>query len=437
MRTTPAWRCCGCANWPSEHPEVKELLPPDDLDVDQAAAVRRGRDRSPLRARARRVAVERLRRAGGRAAGRRRSGEAGRPADSRSPTSATCFAARTRTPRPATSGKASGAGSCARWASSAVPSKSKNQLLAVRDGAPVFVRDVAEVRLGYKKPDGLVRRFGESSIAVNCAARNRRQRARRDGRSAGRPTAELNEQILKPRGLQLTQVYDETEYIYSAVDLVQAEHLHRRRADDDRADAVSAPGRADAAGDPADRGHRAGGGLCVAVVFRDHVCADLSAPDSGSPAGRWSSGLAIPTSIVGTFLVLGMLGRSLNVISLAGLAFAVGMLVDNAVVVLENIYRRYSTGRSRRSPPPCTARRKCGAPCVASTLTTVAVFLPVVFVAGRSGPVVPRHRPGDQRGGRPVAGRLGDGDSRPPRRGCSAPDDRMRPEEHASRRPTA
>ena len=55
-------------------------------------------------------------------------------------------------------------------------------------------------------------------------------------------------------------------------------------------------------------------------------------------------GLAIPTSIIGTFLVLGMLGRSLNVISLAGLAFAVGMLVDNAVVVLENIYTHYARG---------------------------------------------------------------------------------------------
>ena len=72
-------------------------------------------------------------------------------------------------------------------------------------------------------------------------------------------------------------------------------------------------------------------------------------------------GLAIPISIIGTFLVLGILGRSLNVISLAGLAFAVGMLVDNAVVVLENIYRRYRSAK-RRSTPPSAERRKCGEP---------------------------------------------------------------------------
>jgi hydrophobic/amphiphilic exporter-1 (mainly G- bacteria), HAE1 family len=56
-----------------------------------------------------------------------------------------------------------------------------------------------------------------------------------------------------------------------------------------------------------------------------------------------------------------MLGRSLNVISLAGMAFAVGMLVDNAVVVLENIYRRYD-GVESRWTPRCGARRKCGGP---------------------------------------------------------------------------
>ncbi len=58
--------------------------------------------------------------------------------------------------------------------------------------------------------------------------------------------------------------------------------------------------------------------------------------------------LAIPISIVGTFLVLRLLGRSLNVISLAGLAFAVGMLVDNSIVVLENIFSFYQRGHRPR-----------------------------------------------------------------------------------------
>ena len=82
--------------------------------------------------------------------------------------------------------------------------------------------------------------------------------------------------------------------------------------------------------------------------------------------------------------MLGLLGRSLNVVSLAGLAFAVGMLVDNAVVVLENIYRRHALGE-----PPLEATVKgtqevWGA-VAASTLTTVAVFLPIVFVQEEAG----------------------------------------------------
>src|SRR5690606_28243534 len=107
-------------------------------------------------------------------------------------------------------------------------------------------------------------------------------------------------------------------------------------------------------------------------------------------AGFWFArgalvvGLAIPTSIIGTFLILGMLGRSLNVISLAGLAFAVGMLVDNAVVVLENIYRRWDKGE-----PPFTAAvrgtMEVGGAVLSSTLTTVAVFLPIVFVQEEAG----------------------------------------------------
>ncbi len=82
--------------------------------------------------------------------------------------------------------------------------------------------------------------------------------------------------------------------------------------------------------------------------------------------------------------MLGLLGRSLNVISLAGLAFAVGMLVDNAVVVLENIYRRWDNGE-----PPLEASVRgtvevWGA-VLSSTLTTVAVFLPIVFVQEEAG----------------------------------------------------
>lgn len=74
----------------------------------------------------------------------------------------------------------------------------------------------------------------------------------------------------------------------------------------------------------------------------------------------------------------------LNVISLAGLAFAVGMLVDNAVVVLENIYTKFSQGRTAFQAT-IEGTQEVGGAILSSTLTTVAVFLPVVFVQQEAG----------------------------------------------------
>jgi HAE1 family hydrophobic/amphiphilic exporter-1 len=90
--------------------------------------------------------------------------------------------------------------------------------------------------------------------------------------------------------------------------------------------------------------------------------------------------VAIPISFVGTFMFMWLMGRTLNVISLAGLAFAVGMLVDNAIVVIENIYRHREMGKTPRQ-----AAMDVWLAVLASTLTTVAVFLPVFFVKEEAG----------------------------------------------------
>ena len=263
------------------------------------------------------------------------------------------------------------------------PEQVADQLLAVRDGAPVYVRDVAEVQLGYKKPDGLVRRFGESSIAINAQRETGANVL--DVMTGLREVNDmLNEDILDAEGLVLTQVYDETDYIYSAVDLVQQNIF-------------------------------VGGSLTMIVLMgflhlgvrtmllMPLLLASSLAAAFVSPwfiivtlvlivgAGVWFGrgalvvGMAIPTSIIGTFLVLQTLGRSLNVISLAGLAFAVGMLVDNAVVVLENIYRRYSSMGENPFLAAVRGTQEVWGAVVASTLTTVAVFLPIVFIEEEAG----------------------------------------------------
>jgi HAE1 family hydrophobic/amphiphilic exporter-1 len=88
--------------------------------------------------------------------------------------------------------------------------------------------------------------------------------------------------------------------------------------------------------------------------------------------------LSIPISLVAVFLVLKTFGRTLNVISLAGLAFASGMVVDNAIVVLENIFRHRQMGKSLVEAAIEGGREVWGG-VLASTLTTVAVFIPILL----------------------------------------------------------
>jgi len=222
------------------------------------------------------------------------------------------------------------------------PSDVEGVVLARRDGSPVYVRDVATVRLGHKKPDGVVRNFGTDAVAVN-AQRESGANVLEVMAGLRRARDQLHDGILKQRGLQLEQVYDETEYIYSSIGLVQQNILI--------------------------------GGILTVLVLLAFLRSGRS---------TFVVALAIPTSIIGSFLLLGLLGRSLNVISLAGMAFAVGMLVDNAIVVLENIYRHYQAGMSRVESAIQGTREVWGA-VFASTLTTLAVFLPVLFVEEEAG----------------------------------------------------
>ncbi|MFH1920346.1 MAG: efflux RND transporter permease subunit [Planctomycetota bacterium] len=210
------------------------------------------------------------------------------------------------------------------------------------DGAPVYLRDVAEVRIGFKKPTAVVKNFGTECLAINCVRETGANvldvmEGLREVKDA------LNRDVLRQKGLELIQVYDETDYIYSAVWLVRNNIF-------------------------------VGGLLTVAVLLLF------------LRSGRSTIviALAIPASLIGTFLMLNLMGRSLNVISLAGLAFAVGMLVDNAVVVLENCYRHAQMGDNPFAAAVRGAQEVWGA-VVASTLTTLAVFLPVLFVEEEAG----------------------------------------------------
>jgi HAE1 family hydrophobic/amphiphilic exporter-1 len=258
----------------------------------------------------------------------------------------------------------------------------ENQLLIVNNNAPVYVRDVATVKFGFKKPTSVVRRFGETTISIN-AFRETGANVLEVMKELNATAARIDEEVLKPLGLQLIKVSDETDYIYSALNLVRQNiffggaltmivlmaflHFGYRMV----AFSIAILAAAFAAS------------YLSAWYFLICLALILVAGFSFARASLVVS-LAIPISIIATFLVLQLLGRSLNVISLAGMAFAVGMLVDNAIVVLENIYRHFELGKKPVAAAIAGTSEVFGA-VFASTVTTVAVFLPIVFVQQEAG----------------------------------------------------
>ncbi|HBX27013.1 MAG TPA: acriflavin resistance protein, partial [Gammaproteobacteria bacterium] len=174
----------------------------------------------------------------------------------------------------------------------------------VRDGRIFNVKlsDVANVELGYKTPDSFRRLNGMPAITF-AVLREPATNVVTTLAGLKQKVNALNAGILAERGLDLRIVYDETVYIGTALELVRGNIL-------------------------------IGGILAIAVL--------LTFLRALAPTAIVM--IAIPVSIISTFVVIAGLGLSINVISLAGLAFAVGMVVDASIVSLENIYRLKQSG---------------------------------------------------------------------------------------------
>ena len=222
------------------------------------------------------------------------------------------------------------------------PADIENIIITRPNGIPVYVRDVAQVQIGYKKPQsrGWSKSFRSMSLAVTKVPGSNVLEVMEGLKEV---VVELNEGLLADPGLVLVLVYDSTDYIYRSIRLVQQTLV-------------------------------IGSILAIGIL--------LLFLRSGS--GTLVVAVAIPISVIGTFLMMNWFERTLNVISLAGMAFAVGMVVDNSIVVLENIYRHNQMGKPRYQAALDGAREVWGA-VLASTLTTIAVFVPIVFVEEEAG----------------------------------------------------
>ena len=216
----------------------------------------------------------------------------------------------------------------------------RSTIIFQRGGQIIRLGDVAEVKEGQKDRDAIMRVNGLQAIEVSLYKEG-------DGNTvevAANIRAEI-ERLTKNlgEGMVLTPIYDQSEFIESAISEVQLAALQ-------------------------------GAGLAVLVLFlflkQIRVTLIIA--------------VTVPASVMMTFAMMRLFDISLNVMSLGGIALAVGMLMDNAIVVLENIARRREQGESLRQASETGGAEVSGA-VLASTMTTIAVFLPLAFVEGIAG----------------------------------------------------
>ena len=213
-------------------------------------------------------------------------------------------------------------------------------LIANPDGVPIRLRDVAEVKQGYKEREAINRLGGKEAVELAIYKEGDANTVN----VADAVKAEL-ETLKKelPYGSKLTPIQDQSIFINSALHEVRYEAL-------------------------------LGGLFAILIIFfflRD----------------GWSTfviGLSLPVSIITTFFFMGQFGLNLNVMSLAGLALATGLVVDDSIVVLESIAKARERGLGILEAA-ITGTREVSMAVVASTLTTVSVFFPLVFVQGVAG----------------------------------------------------
>lgn len=206
----------------------------------------------------------------------------------------------------------------------------------------VHVGDVADVSFEFREATTRLRFKGEPSLAFNIV-REPGANVIETMQAVQEVLSELEEGPVADANLDMQQVYDETVYINGAIKLVTQNIW-------------------------------IGGGLAALILLMF----------LRSPRATLVVSLAIPVSIVATFVAMAATGRTLNVISLAGIAFAVGMIVDAAIVVLENIYRLREQGKLRREAAYLGAKQVWGAILV-SALTTVLVFVPILIMQLEAG----------------------------------------------------
>lgn len=217
-------------------------------------------------------------------------------------------------------------------------------VLSWRDGRPIKLGDVATIEVRPPEPRFFAYQNGNPAIGMQVLRQNGAN-VLGTLNEVKRVVAELRESTLKQKGLAIEQSFDSGLFINRAVGLLTENLI---------VGALLAL-------------------ICVWWFMRDGRATLLIAT-------------SIPICLLATFIVLHLTGRSLNVISLAGLAFAVGMVVEGAIVVSGNIIRLKESGKTPLEAALLGAKQVVPA-LFASTITTIAVFLPVLFLEDVEGQI--------------------------------------------------
>ncbi len=224
------------------------------------------------------------------------------------------------------------------------PDDLADMILQWRDGQPIYLRDVADIKMQMQDKTGSITRDGIPAIMLNVIPEAGVNIL--DVMDELKSTVkELDLGLLKDNGLSMKQTYDETVYTKSSISMVRNNLL-------------------------------LGMFLAIGILWfflKRAIPAFIVA-------------IAIPICLLASFIAMEILGRSLNIISLAGLAFATGMVLDAAIVVLENIIRQREKGL-KATAASLIGTTQVWAALLASTATTVAIFLPIIFLKDESGQI--------------------------------------------------
>lgn len=212
----------------------------------------------------------------------------------------------------------------------------RNIPIILPTGNVIHIRDIAEVYDGYKTTDSHTRADGRESIGVVI----QKQPAANTVKVVNLVKKEIKQLEKENPDVKISILFDQGKYVE---------------------DSVKNVGQSAIVG--------AGLAIIILLVFLKNFRTTFIIAAS------------IPISIIATFVMIYFSGTTLNLVSLGGLALGVGMLVDNSIVVLENIFRLNSEGYEPKEAASFGAQEVTAA-IISSTLTTVAVFLPVVFTQG-------------------------------------------------------